>query len=48
MGECIEDPSAVRNKVSQWLEIHYVIPNNISLWFADWIPGYELHSEEFS
>jgi hypothetical protein len=39
MGECIEDPPVVRNKVSHGLEIHSVVPNNISLWFADWIPA---------
>ena len=39
MGDCIEDPSVVRNKVSHWLEIHCVVPNKISLWFADWIPA---------
>jgi len=39
MGGCIEDPSVVRNKVSQWSGIQSAVPNNIPLWFADWIPA---------
>ena len=39
MGGCVEDPSVVRNKVSQWSETQSVVPSKISLWFADWIPA---------